>query len=223
MPKPLVDLFVFDIAGTTVKDDNVVHRAFDRVIERNTLSVPDGWIRDRMGWNKVQVFAEALAMSGRDTGPAEALATEFTGEIISMMDESPPAALPGAAESLRALRAAGVMIAFNTGYSAALATEIIHRMGWAPDAIVGSDLVPHGRPAPDMIRLAMERTGVGDPSRVGVVGDTPSDLQAGTAAGCRFVIGVGHGTFSLHELRRHPHTNLVPDLRSLPELLNVVV
>jgi phosphonatase-like hydrolase len=223
MPRPLVDLFVFDIAGTTVKDDNVVQRAFDRVIDRSKLTVPSGWIRERMGWNKVQVFAEALSMNGRDTGPAGELATEFTGEIISMMDESPPVALPGAAEALRKLRAAGVMIAFNTGYSAALASEIIHRMGWAPDAIVGSDLVAHGRPAPDMIHLAMERTGVTDVGRVGVIGDTPSDLKAGTAAGCRFVIGVGHGTFTLAELGGSPHTHLVPDLESLPEILNVLV
>jgi hypothetical protein len=33
-------------------------------------------------------------------------------------------------------------------------------------------------------------------------------------------VGIGHGTHSLAELAHHPHTDLVPDLYSLRELLS---
>lgn len=218
---PKVDLFVFDIAGTTVRDDGVVQRAFVTTLERHGLTAPPEWIRARMGWNKVQVFREALAMHGRDGSSAAGMADQFTSCIIAEMDASPPAALAGAADSVRALLAAGVKVAFNTGYSTALAEEIIGRVGWRPDAIIGSDLVARGRPAPDMIQLAMTRTGVINAARVGVAGDTPSDLEAGAAAGCGVVIGVGHGTHTLEELRGSPHTHLLADLTTLPEVLHV--
>ena len=50
-----------------------------------------------------------------------------------------------------------------------------------------------GRPAPDMIFGAMERLGVSDPGAVAVVGDTTSDLEAGTNVGALAVIGVLSG------------------------------
>ncbi len=215
-----IDLFVFDIAGTTVRDDGMVHRAFERTLRTEGMTAEEAWIRARMGWNKVQVFAEALRDHGRTDEAAGELAARFTQEIRRSMAETPPVALGGAEDAMRGLRERGVRVAFNTGYSTALAEEIIGRLGWTADAIIGSDLVSQGRPAPDMIRLAMQRTGARDAGRVGVAGDTPSDLRAGTSAGCRWVIGVGHGTHSLAELSHHPHTHLLGDLRGLIEVLD---
>jgi phosphonatase-like hydrolase len=214
-----VRLFVFDIAGTTVRDDNIVHRAFMTTAAEADLRADGDWIKARMGWNKVQVFRELLTLNARPSDDATRLADRFTRAIMHDMDARPPVPLAGAEECLHTFRESGIRVAFNTGYSATLAEQIIRRMGWKPDAIIGSDLVELGRPAPDMIRLAMTRTGVTDPSQVGVAGDTPSDLHAGDAAGCRFVVGVGHGTHTLDELRPHPHTHLLPDLTTLPEVL----
>ena len=75
------------------------------------------------------------------------------------------------------------------------------------------------RPAPDLVLAAMAKCDVADASRVGVAGDTPADLQAGTAAGCRFVIGVGHGTHALEDLAKAPHTHLMHTLEGLVPLL----
>lgn len=215
-----IDLFVFDIAGTTVRDDGVVHHAFEATLRSADVSADESWIRARMGWNKVQVFAEALRNHGRCEGSAADLAARFSNEIRRSMDHSPPVPLDGAIEAIRAVRDRGGRVAFNTGYSTALAEEIIGRLGWNADAVIGSDLVAHGRPAPDLILLAMKRAGVVDAGRVGVAGDTPSDLMAGSAAGCRWVVGVGHGTHNLAELSRYPHTHLLANLQGLSEVLD---
>ncbi len=70
---------------------------------------------------------------------------------------------------------------------------LLGRLGWdgcVIDASVTSDEVPQGRPHPDLILEAMKRTGVEDVASVMKVGDTPSDLLEGTAAGCGMVVGV---------------------------------
>ena len=65
----------------------------------------------------------------------------------------------------------------------------------------------------------MALTGVSDPQAVAKVGDTPSDLLEGRAAGCGLVIGVTNGTHTREELAPHPHTHLIGSLRELPALV----
>jgi phosphoglycolate phosphatase-like HAD superfamily hydrolase len=65
----------------------------------------------------------------------------------------------------------------------------------------------------------MRRCDVDDPSTVGAAGDTPSDLEAAAAAGCRVVVGVGHGTHTLDELSGAPHTALLDDLTGLMDAI----
>src|SRR5436189_161649 len=77
------------------------------------------------------------------------------------------------------------------------------RLGWMRDGLVdvtvSSDEVAQGRPAPDLIYRAMQRTGITEASRVAKVGDTPSDLQEGQAAGCGWIIGVTAGSHTQDE------------------------
>lgn len=65
----------------------------------------------------------------------------------------------------------------------------------------------------------MRRTGVSSARSVAKVGDTPSDLQEGTAAGCGLVIGVTIGTHTRAQLAPHSHTRLIDSLDELPALL----
>ncbi len=61
----------------------------------------------------------------------------------------------------------------------------------------------------------MGRLGVEDPGAVAVVGDTVSDLEAGTAAGARAVIGVLSGAHDEASLAASPHTAILPDVTGL--------
>jgi phosphonatase-like hydrolase len=94
-------------------------------------------------------------------------------------------------------------------------------LGWAArfDAVVCGDEVEAGRPSPAMIREAMRRTGVADPARVLAVGDTTLDLQAGTAAGAGWVVGVLSGAHDRARLLQGPHTHLLASVAAIPGLL----
>ena len=55
-----------------------------------------------------------------------------------------------------------------------------------------------------MILKAMRDLGVSDAGRVAKVGDTPSDLEEGTAAGCGLVVGVTGGSHTRTAARTRP-------------------
>jgi phosphoglycolate phosphatase-like HAD superfamily hydrolase len=60
---------------------------------------------------------------------------------------------------------------------------------------------------------------VSDLLKVVNVGDTPLDLQAGTAAGCGMVIGVLTGMHTRERLETKPHTQLLNSIADLAQLL----
>jgi phosphoglycolate phosphatase-like HAD superfamily hydrolase len=51
------------------------------------------------------------------------------------------------------------------------------------------------------------------------VGDTPLDLQAGTNAGARAVVGVLSGASKRERLEPEPHTDIIASVAELPELM----
>ncbi|MBC7374851.1 MAG: HAD hydrolase-like protein, partial [Frankiales bacterium] len=93
-------------------------------------------------------------------------------------------------------------------------------LGWSVgatvDAVVSAEEVGAGRPAPYMIFEAMRRTGTRDVRRVLVAGDTVLDLEAGSNAGARAVVGVLTGAMSADLLRTTTHTHLLAGVALLP-------
>lgn len=102
----------------------------------------------------------------------------------------------GAAELLAGLRARGMRLGVATGKTHERACQVLEatRLLSLFDDVAGSDEVEHGKPAPDLIQLAVRRLGVA-PDDVVMVGDSPLDLEAGRRAGTRVVAALwGQGT-----------------------------
>jgi phosphonatase-like hydrolase len=216
---PRVQLFLFDIAGTVMRDDDLVVEALGRTGREAGLEVEEAWLRTQMGLSKSEVFAAMLRRAGRPIDTAPDLARRFGALLEQVLDEQPPQPQPGAVEAIAALEAAGVRVGFTTGFTRALPHRILTELDWGDRLLVPSDEVERGRPAPDMVHEAMRRAGVADVSRVGVCGDTPADLRAGHAAGCGLVVGVCNGTHPREQLEPHPHTHLIDDLHALAPIV----
>lgn len=222
---PAIRLVLFDIAGTLMREDGHTVNAYREIIAAEGFAADDAWIRSRIGMKKPTVMAELLGVAGRSEAEADGLAEAFDAIMLEELHERPPQRLGGAAESFAALAAAGITVGCITGFSREVAEAALRGLDLEPAVLVGSDEVAEGRPAPDLIHAAMRGAGLaaeakaGDASAVAVVGDTPRDLECGTAAGCGVVIGVGHGTYRLEELEPFPHTHLLPDLHGLPPLV----
>ena len=70
-----------------------------------------------------------------------------------------------------------------------------------------------------MIQLAARTLGVDDPAAVAVAGDTPSDVQAGVAAGASVVAGVLTGTGTREELEAAGATHVLATIAEFPGAL----
>lgn len=215
----MVDLVLFDLAGTTVRDDGFVLGAFRSVAQDSGLFRPDEWFRVRMGLHKVSVFRELLTEEGRSEEDPSRLAELFDGCILRDVAARGVAPMPGAVDVISALLGSGIKVGFTTGFCLRVAKAVVRAAGFREDIVVASDQVGAGRPAPDMIFEGMRRAGVETATRAGVVGDTPSDLVAGSRAGCGLIVGVGCGSHTLDELSAHPHTHLLSDLAGFAELV----
>lgn len=222
-----VKLVVFDMAGTTVRDDGMVLECFVAAAEHAGLRVSRAELNDRMGTSKRVVFDE---LARRQAGPgrdeeARVLADRgyeaFCGVLEGAYARAGVAPIDGAEATFAWLRERGVRTALNTGFYRRVTDILVDGLGWrsAVDAVVCVDDVREGRPAPYMIHEAMQRCGVHGVDEVAVVGDTPSDMLAGRNAGARAVIGVTSGSHDAATLRRCPSTHVIGSVRDLPETL----
>ncbi|MCS7037661.1 MAG: HAD hydrolase-like protein [Saprospiraceae bacterium] len=212
----MYQLVVFDMAGTTVHDRDFVHQALISAMKVYGFEVDRSEANAVMGYPKPLAIRQMLERRCADVALVEPIHQRFLEEMTRFY-ATDPAVKPAdyAEEALLRLRAAGVRVALNTGFSRNIAETIIRRLGWEErlDAWVASDMVEQGRPYPHMIRYLMEKTGVKDPASVAKVGDTPVDIEEGRNAGVGLVLAVTNGAYEAEELSPYGPHHLVADLR----------
>lgn len=221
-----IELVVLDMAGTTVVDDGIVEQAFERAARRVGLAGGDGdgletalqYVRDTMGQSKIEVFRHLTA---GDEKAAEGANRAFETAYAELIDEVGVDAIPGAAETIDALRAAGFSVALTTGFSPETRDAVLGRLGWTVDAVLSPADAGRGRPAPDLVLGALVATGASSVASVAVVGDTVSDIHSGRNAGAGLVIGVTTGAHTREQLAGAGADlviDSVRDLAALPQL-----
>jgi phosphonoacetaldehyde hydrolase len=100
--------------------------------------------------------------------------------------------IPGVAETVAALRAAGIKIGSTTGYTRDILAEILPvaaAQGFAPDSSVCTGDTPEGRPTPLMMYKSFLDLGVYPASAVIKVDDTEVGIGEGLSAGS-WTVGV---------------------------------
>ncbi|MDP5227470.1 MULTISPECIES: phosphonatase-like hydrolase [Arthrobacter] len=226
----MTQLVACDMAGTTIDEHGDVYRALARSVEENGVPTTDQDVQTWMGADKVEAITALLKIGGHPADEATVAKSfqRFLAILAELYTANPPTALPGVEESLRGLRERGVKVALTTGFSADVAGPLLESLNWkladddaaadaalVLDAVVTSDEVSTGRPAPFMIHRAMERTGVLDVRQVIAAGDTVVDLLAAHHAGVRGV-GVLTGKLGREELAVHPHEAILESVADLP-------
>ena len=221
-----IKLAIFDLAGTTVKDNGDVERILDGALIDFGVNASKEDVNAVMGIPKPVAIRQLL--SKYSTSPTPEFVKEVhTVFVQSMMDfyRKDPSVKEhdGVSEVFSILKNNGIKVGIDTGFDRSIAGALLERLGWAGDDLVDysvtSDEVDRGRPHPDMIHRLMQLSGIDDPARVVKIGDTVSDLREGNAAGCAFVVGVTHGAGDRITLEREVHTHLI---ENIPELLNVL-
>lgn len=220
-------LIVLDLQGTLFSDGDALGRAFVESLAAEGVQVSADAVGRVRGGEK-RAALRMLAAEALGPGPeADAVAARayerFEAALLAAYRTLPLRPFDGVPEALERLRAMGIALATNTGFPTAIGCLALERLGFAPGtfaAHVWGDETPAGRPAPHMIHLAMQRTGVAEVTRVLVCGDTPLDLRAGVNAGVAGVAGVLTGVYDAVALGRVRHTHLLPSVAALPALVD---
>lgn len=224
-------LVVFDMAGTTVEDgDGAVNRCLRDAMAAGGFPVEHAEVNTVMGIPKPDAIRQLLSSRVADGDTVAGLTPKIHEDFLQRMlrfyrEDASVVPVTGAEDAFAKLRAAGVLVALDTGFSRDIADTILDRFGWARDGkidgSVTSDEVERGRPHPDLILALRKRFAITDPAQVAKVGDTPSDLEQGTTAGCGWVVGVTRGSHTAEQLAPYPHTHLLPTVADLPALFGL--
>lgn len=216
-----IELVVFDMAGTTVRDDGQVPEAFTAALAEYGVAAGPDMVRGIRGATKREAIRSFLPEGAAGDRLAELAYASFRSHLARRYAET-ARAVPGALDVFAWLRGRGIRVALNTGFDRDTAQLLLAALRWEAgmvDAIVCADEVPRGRPAPYMIFRCMEATGAVGVERVANVGDTTLDLRAGRNAGVSLNIGVLSGAHGRDLLAAEPHTHLLASVADLPTLL----
>ncbi|HWN60492.1 MAG TPA: HAD family hydrolase, partial [Streptosporangiaceae bacterium] len=193
------------MAGTTIADDGTVMESFSAAIDVQNLpaaaydqAMTD--VRSSMGQSKIEVFRRILG----DEETAQKANDAFEDHYAAAVRGGAVEAVPGAEETITALRQAGVRVCLATGFSPATRDAIISELGWGDliDLALSPANAGRGRPWPDLPLTALLILHGGAVSELAVAGDTASDVESGLRAGAGIVAGVLSGADSRANLER---------------------
>jgi phosphonatase-like hydrolase len=222
----MIQLVVFDMAGTTVDEQNVVYRTVHRALDRAGFPISlETVLQHAAGKEKFQAICDVMEHldGGLDLLTAKAVHRDFEALLDEAYAALMPMPMPGAERVMVALRERGVKVALNTGYRRSVAEGLLHKLGWAQgtdfDLLITADEVRHSRPHPDMILTAMEHFDIKMGQNVAKIGDSVADIEEGINAGCGITAGITTGAQTREQLQSASPTHIFD---SLDELLTAL-
>jgi phosphoglycolate phosphatase len=215
-----------DMAGTTVADEGSVMAAFTAAVgEFGLVPGAPGYdeamtvVHATMGQSKIEVFRRILG--GEEQ--ARQANRAFEAAYADAVESGQVAPLPGAAETITALRAAGLRVCLATGFAPPTRDALLDALGWWPliDLALSPADAGRGRPWPDLPLTALIQLGGGAVSELLVAGDTASDVEAGLRAGAGLVAGVLTGSASRADLEQAGAPHILDSVAGLLPLLGL--
>jgi phosphonatase-like hydrolase len=220
-----IQLVVFDIAGTTVRDNGSVADAFINAFSDFGLTMPVAEVKKVMGFRKMDAIVLLLEKFAPEKKGDEALVdrihTRFIDKMIEFYrNDETLQPLPNAENVFQALKERGIKVALNTGFTRSITDTILHRLRWDDrstliDQVICSDEVANGRPYADMIEVLMDDLGIDSAQHVLKVGDTEVDVEEGRNASCGRVVSVTTGAYTRDQLTPYGPDFIIDDLQEL--------
>ena len=222
MSTPAPSLVIFDCDGVLIDSEIIAARAQSRALAAHGIAItPEEAARRFAGipdadmWQTLQQESACSLPEGFAREYADGLAATFRQELR---------ALPGALETVRALRERGLQVCVASSSTPPKLEAALKLVGlwdeFAPH-VFSTAQVAHGKPAPDVFLFAARQMRVAILDCV-VVEDSVPGVRAARAARMRAVgyVGASHnGPDQRQRLLDEGASDVIDDLRRLPELL----
>ncbi|SFT36594.1 phosphonatase-like hydrolase [Algoriphagus locisalis] len=226
--KHYISLIVFDMAGTTINENNVVYKSLQKAINKvghdfslDTVLLIGG------GKEKLQAVRDIMKSAYTSTEELENDAQTAFADFLNILKEAysmlEVSAYEGTLALFGYLREHGIKVALNTGYNKKTALSLLEKLAWKEgetfDALITADDVTNSRPAPDMIFAAMEKCGISNVKEVAKVGDSIVDIAEGKSAGCGLTLGVTTGAQTAEQLNTADPDFIIDSLLELKDIV----
>lgn len=222
----MIKMVAFDMAGTTVDENNVVYKTLQKVINKAGFNFSlKQVLAAGAGKEKLTAIKDIIALeeANADDTIADKIYHSFIDELATAYDSFELKPQPGAEEVFDTLRAKNIAVVLNTGYDEKTAVNILEKLRWETgkqiDGIITASDVQNNRPNPDMIVLAMEKFGIENANEVVKVGDSIIDIEEGKNAGCGLSIGITTGAHTFEQLASANPDHIIHHLQELLPLI----
>lgn len=219
---PEIKMVVFDMAGTTVNENNLVYKTLMNAINAAGFSYTlNQVLAVAAGKEKKEAIRSVLKTyeGSFDEAMVLDIYEEFIGKLKLAYKTEEILPQPGSIELFEKLRKEGIISVLNTGYDRLTAEAILSRLGWKAgtefDTLVTASEVSQNRPEPDMILLAMRHHGLTDGKSVVKVGDSSIDIEEGKNAGCGLSIGITTGAHTQKQLEEAKPDAVIDNLMEI--------
>ena len=222
-----IQCVVFDMAGTTVNEDNIVYKTLQAALNHYNVPVDlNHVLLYGAGKEKFQAIKDIISNSPYlldETGQLETF-NYFLAQLDIAYSNFNVTPMPGAEHVFAALKQAGIKVVLNTGYNRATAENLLGQLGWAEgqqiDLLVTASDVLHNRPLPDMILYAKDKLQIADTKQMAKIGDSCIDIEEGKNAGCSLNIGITTGAQTETQLMEAKPDYIVHSLKEMLEILS---
>ena len=213
----MTSMVVFDMAGTTVDENNVVYKTLHAAIVNAGIPVSlDDVLLHGAGKEKLQAIKDVLASKHHKTTHAQEIYNYFIVALENAYQNLEVTPCANAETVFALLKKQEIKVVLNTGYNRATATGLLNKLNWIEgediDLLVTASDVSNNRPAPDMIEYAIKHFAITDPTTVIKVGDSAIDIEEGKNAGCGKTFGVTTGAQTREQIQVADPTAVVDDL-----------
>jgi phosphonatase-like hydrolase len=221
-----IEMVVFDMAGTTINEQNIVYKSLHKSINKFGIDVSLELVLSiGAGKEKHQAIMDILAyLNIIDSEKSKLIFQDFKKLLDHEYLTSTVVPVEGVETVLANLKKDGIRIVFNTGYNSKVANMLLEKLNWKKgeqyDALITADDVARGRPFPDMIVKAMQLFGIVNASKVLKAGDSAIDVEEGKNANCGITIGVLSGAQTRLQLEEAKPDYILDSLASLYSIVN---
>lgn len=201
-----IKMVVFDMAGTTVDEQNVVYKTLHKALNTYGVKVDlNTVLKIGAGKEKHQAIKDVLkAYDEPKLSESEAIFIEFKKMLDKAYESLDVKPIKGVENVLLNLRQKGIIVVLNTGYNRRVAENLLAKLMWDAnihyDMLLTASDVNNGRPHPEMIQKAMKAFNITNSSYVLKAGDSAIDIEEGKNANCGITIGVLSGAQTKEQL-----------------------
>ena len=216
-----IEMVVFDMAGTTINEQNIVYKSLHKAINNFGIEVSLELVLSLgAGKEKHQAIKDILQyIQITDPTQSDEIFEYFKKTLDQEYLSAKVLPIEGVEGVLENLKKDGVKVVLNTGYSSHVANTLLEKLNWKEgnqfDALITADDVVLGRPFPDMIHKAMQLFAIEDASKVLKAGDSAIDIEEGKNAKCGVTIGVLSGAQTRQQLEAAQPDYILNSLASL--------